>query len=187
LEDFMPTNRERLLTLIRERAYTPGEVTLSSGAKSDFYIDGKMLEVSPEGAHLIGEALYELIEGLGTPIDAVGGLAVGAVPLVTSAVISCYHHGRQIEGFFVRAEAKEHGTRKTIEGRLPDQARVVIVDDVVTSGKSVMQALEAARQRGAAIVAVLAIVDREAGAKEFFARQGIRYEAVFTRRDVVRN
>jgi len=180
----MPTTRERLLHLIRARAYREGEVTLASGRKSDFYIDGKMIEISPEGAHLIGEVLYERIREI--KVAAVGGLAVGAVPLVTSIVISAYHHGGGIEGFFVRGEAKSHGTMKVIEGYLPNPGdRIVVVDDVITSGKSVMKAIEAVKERGAEIAAVLAIVDRDAGARQFFESQGYRYESIFTKQDVL--
>jgi orotate phosphoribosyltransferase len=179
----MPTNRDRLLSLIRERAYKRGEVTLASGAKSDFYIDGKMIEVSPLGAFLVGEVLFEEIAGL--EIDAAGGLAVGAVPLVTSLVISCHHHGRNIEGFFVREEAKSHGTRKVIEGLLPAKARVAIVEDVVTSGGSSLKAIEAVEAQGAKVVAVISIVDRDAGAKAAFAQRGIDYRPVFSKQGVI--
>ena len=180
----MPNIRERLLHLIRTRAYREGEVTLASGRKSDFYIDGKMIEVSPEGAFLIGEALYERLRDMNAV--AVGGLAVGAVPLVTSIVISAHHQGGRIEGFFVRGEAKSHGTMKVIEGYVPKRGeRVVVVDDVITSGKSVMKAIEAVRECGAEIAGVLAIVDRDAGGRQFFESQGLRYESIFTKQDVL--
>jgi orotate phosphoribosyltransferase len=180
----MPTNREKLLSLIQNRAFMRGEVKLSSGQKSDFYVDGKMIEMHPLGAYLIGEALFEQVEGMG--VNAVGGLAIGAVPLVTSLAVSCHLHGRDdIEGFFVREEAKSHGTMKTIEGKLPEGARVVIVDDVVTSGNSVLKAVEAVEGKGATVVAIVAIVDRDAGAKEFFAAKGYRYESIFTKQDVL--
>lgn len=175
--------RDRLLTLIRERAYREGEVTLASGQKSNFYVDGKMFEVSPEGAYLVGEVIYERIAQL--DIDAVGGLAVGAVPMVTSIAISCWHHGKSLEGFFVRESAKSHGTMKTIEGKLPEKARVLMVDDVVTTGGSIFKAIEAAESRGATVVLVLAIVDRDAGAAELFASRGYRYESIFSKADVI--
>ena len=179
----MPTNREKLLSLIQDRAFVRGEVTLSSGRKSDFYVDGKMIEMSPEGAYLIGEVLFEQIKD--HDINAIGGLAVGAVPVVTSVAVSCYHHGKDVEGVFVRAEPKAHGTKKTIEGRLPENARVVVVDDVVTSGKSIMTAIEAIEERGGKIVLVLSIVDRDAGAREFFASQGYTYESIYSKQDVL--
>lgn len=175
--------RERLLSLIVERAYTPGEVTLASGRTSNFYIDGKLIEVSPEGAFLIGEVAWERIRDL--DVNAVGGLAVGAVPMVTSIAISCWNHGKELDGFFVRDAAKSHGTRKTIEGVLPENARVLLVDDVITSGGSTLKAAEAVEERGGKVVRVLAIVDRDAGAAELFASKGYEYDAVFSKEDVL--
>lgn len=180
---FVERNKERLLALIQERAFLPGDVVLSSGAKSSFYVDGKMVAMMPEGAHLIGEVVYDHIKDM--DFDAIGGLAVGAVPMVTSIAISCYNNGRDAEGFFVRVEAKSHGTKKLIEGRLPEHARVIIVDDVVTSGKSVMQAIEACESAGATVILVLSVVDRQAGAHEMFESCGYRYESIFTKEDVM--
>ena len=176
-------DRERLLDLIRERSYLEGEVILSSGEKSDFYVNGKMVAMMPEGAHLIGEVVYDHIKDM--EFDAIGGLAVGAVPMVTSIAVSCYHHGRNAEGFFVRVEAKSHGTKKIVEGLLPKHAQVIIVDDVVTSGKSVMKAIEAVEAENGEVVLVLAIVDRQAGAEELFRENGYKYQSIFTKEDVM--
>jgi orotate phosphoribosyltransferase len=175
--------RERLLSLIRERSFRQGTVTLSSGQTSDFYVDGKMIELMPEGAFLIGEAVFEEIKDL--DVDAIGGLAVGAVPMVTSAVISCHHHGKSIEGFFVRAEAKGHGTRKVVEGLLPPKSKVVVVDDVITTGKSVLQAIAAVEEQGSSVALVLSVVDRQAGAEEFFRQKGYPYRCIFTKEQVM--
>ncbi len=175
------TNRKRLFQLISERAFVRGEVTLASGAKSDFYIDGRMVAVAPESAYLIGEVLFEELQDL--EFDAVGGLAVGAVPLTTALVISCHHHDRPVEGFWVRAQAKEHGMQKQIEGRLPENASVVILEDVVTSGGSSLKAIEAVEAAGARVVAIVALVDREAGAREMFAERGYHYQPLFTKQD----
>src|SRR5579872_5507059 len=114
--------REQLLSLIQQRALTRGPITLASGQVSDFYLDMKMIEMSPLGSHLIGEVMFDLMGDL--KIDAVGGLAVGAVPMVSSIVECCYRKKREIEGFFVRSEIKTHGTMKKIEGRL-DRKSVV--------------------------------------------------------------
>lgn len=185
-EPHMTTNRDRLLALIRERALLRGDVVLASGQKSSFYVDGKMIEVSPLGAYLIGEVIFDEIAEL--DIDAIGGLAVGAVPVVTSIMVSCHNHGREhMEGFFVREEPKSHGTKKLIEGQLPENARVVIVDDVVTSGGSVLKAVEAAEERGAEVVLILSIVDRNAGATELFASKGYEYKAIFKKEEVLEN
>jgi orotate phosphoribosyltransferase len=173
----------QLLQLLKERSFqSGGEFRLASGDLSDYYIDGKMTEVFSAGAHLIGEVLYERTTNL--DIDAIGGLEVGAVPLTTAAVISYHLRGRQMEGFWVRDSVKSHGTQKRIEGRLDRDSRVVIVDDVITRGSSVVKAVEAVRAIGCEVVQVLAIVDRLRGAEELFRQYGIgAYQSVFTVRD----
>ena len=182
-ERAMTDTEQRLLDILKQRSFkraAPGEsFTLTSGEKSEYFIDGKMTAVSSAGAELIGEVLYEWTKDLG--IDAIGGLQVGAVPLVTSAVISYARHGRPIEGFWVREEVKSHGTKKQIEGGLKPGMRVVIVDDVFTRGGSALKATQAAREFGCEVVLVLALVDRLRGARALFREHGIEnYERVFT-------
>jgi orotate phosphoribosyltransferase len=134
------------------------------------------------GAHLIGEVLYERTRSLG--IDAIGGLAVGAVPIATAAVVSYHRHGLTMEGFWVRDKMKEHGTQKLIEGNLQPGMRVAIVGDVFTKGTSALKAAETVKLHGCEIVIVLAIVDRLHGAEELFRANGIaNYQSVFTIRD----
>ena len=169
----------RLLELLKERSFRRGDFRLASGETSDYFIDGKMTAVHSEGAFLIGEVLYERLRD--TAFDAIGGLQVGAVPLITAAVIACHRHGRPVEGFWVRDEVKDHGTQKRIEGGLKEGSRVVIVDDVFTKGGSSMKAVEAARQAGCEVVLVIALVDRLQGARERFRQNGIEdCRAVFT-------
>jgi orotate phosphoribosyltransferase len=173
---------QQLLGVLSSLSFRKGDFTLVSGAKSNYYIDGKMSEVNPKGAYLIGEVLFNRIRQLG--VDAIGGLAVGAVPLVTATVISSHHHRQPIEGFWVRDEVKSHGTKKLIEGGLKPGSRVVIVDDVITKGGSSLKAVNAVRESGCEVVLVLALVDRLAGARELFAENGItNFEAVFTIRE----
>ena len=176
-------HRARLLELLARRCLRRGDVTLASGEQSDIYIDGKMIQMHPEGAHCIGEVLYRETEH--DEFDAIGGLAVGAVPMITSFVMSCYHHEREVEGFFVRDKVKDHGTKKQIEGRVREDDRVVIVDDVVTSGGSIVKAITPVMEAGARVVLVLSIVDRGRGAAELFASRGIPYRCVFTKEDVI--
>src|SRR5581483_6505700 len=109
-----------------------------------------------------------------------GGLAVGAIPLVTSTMVVCHQHALSLEGFWVRNEVKDHGTKKLIEGRLPPNARVVVVDDVITSGESVEKAIRAVEAAGGTVVKVICLVDRQRGAKERFDRVGYLYEPLFT-------
>ena len=159
------------------------EVVLASGATSDYYIDGRMVAVCPEGAHLIGEVLYDHLREF--EFNAIGGLATGAIPLVTSAVISCYHHGRDVEGFWVRDNPKSHGAQRRIEGNLPESARAVIIDDVITSGGSALKAAQAVQEAGGQIVRVVAVVDRQSGAQELLAEHGHRYDWIFNRDDLL--
>ncbi len=178
----MSTAETQLLQLFKDRSFKRGTFRLASGDTSGYYIDGRTTAVFSEGAALIGEVIYERTTGLN--IDAIGGLAVGAVPLTTAAVISYHQHGQKMEGFWVRDEAKDHGTRKLIEGNLKPTARVAIVDDVFTKGTSALKAARAVQAIGCEVVLVLAIVDRLQGAKQLFDNEGIaNYQSIFTIRD----
>lgn len=182
----MTDKEKRLLELLKTRSFKrakPGErFRLASGESSDYFIDGKMTVVSPQGARLIGEVIYDRTKD--AKLDAIGGLQVGAVPLATAAVIAYHDHGRDIEGFWVREEVKSHGTQKKIEGGLRPGMRVAIVDDVFTKGGSALKAVEAVRELGCHVVLVLALVDRLCGAEELFKRNDISdYRCVFTIRD----
>jgi len=178
----MSETEKQLLELLKERSFRRGTFRLASGGTSDYYIDGRMTEVFSKGAHLIGEVLYERTKDL--RIDALGGLAVGAVPLTTAAVISYHLHGRPMEGFWVRDKAKSHGTQKLIEGNLAPGTRVVILDDVITEGKSSLKAIQEVREQGCEVVRVLALVDRLQGAAQLFRGEGIAdFQSVFTIRD----
>jgi orotate phosphoribosyltransferase len=170
-----------LLDLLKARSFTRGAFKLASGKTSTYYVDGKSTAVFSKGAHLIGEVIFEQTREL--PIDAIGGLEMGAVPLATAAVIAYHHHGRNMEGFWVRDKAKDHGTKKTIEGKLERGSSVVIVDDVITSGSSAFKAVEEVRKNACKVVLVLAVVDRLQGAEEFFRAKEIPYRSVFTIRD----
>lgn len=179
----MTEAEQRLLELLKVRSFkraAPGELfTLVSGEKSEYFIDGKMTAVSSEGAALIGEVLYERTKDLN--LDAIGGLQVGAVPLVTAAAVAYHRHGRAIEGFWAREEAKAHGTRKQVEGGLKPGMRVAIVDDVFTKGGSALKAAQAAQAFGCEVVLVLALVDRLRGARALFREHGLtNYDRVFS-------
>jgi orotate phosphoribosyltransferase len=178
----MSENETLLLQLLKARSFQRGSFRLASGDTSDSYIDGRTTSVFSEGAYLIGEVLYEQTHNL--DIDAVGGLEVGAVPLTTAAVISYHRHGRRMEGFWVRDKVKSHGTQKLIEGNLKAGARVIIVEDVITRGSSVLKAVEVVQEHGCKVAGILALVDRLHGAGELFRQKGIEgYRSVFTIRD----
>jgi orotate phosphoribosyltransferase len=181
----MSEHEQQLLQLLKERAFRRGTFRLASGATSDYYIDGKMVEVFSRSARLIGEILYERTKDL--DIAAIGGLEVGAVPLAAAAVISYDLHGRAMEGFWVRDAVKDHGTRKLIEGNLQEGSRVVIVEDVITRGGSTLKAIQGVRALHCEVVRVLALVDRLAGAADLLREHGIGeeiYQPVFTIRDL---
>lgn len=178
----MSTEETRLLQLLKDRSFKRGQFRLTSGDMSNYYIDGKMTQVFSGAVPLVGEILYQRTKDL--DIDAIGGLEVGAVPLITAAVFSYDLHGRNMEGFWVRDEAKSHGTKKLVEGNLQRGSRVVVVDDVITRGSSAAKAVEGVRKMGCEVVLVIALVDRLQGAEELFRQQGIEnYVSVFTIRD----
>jgi orotate phosphoribosyltransferase len=179
----MSDAEKQLLQLLKARSFQLGDFRLASGDRSNYYIDARMTVVCSEGAHLIGEILFDYTKDLS--VDAIGGLEVGAVPLTTAAVLSYHLHGRNMEGFWVRDEAKKHGTKKIIEGSLKERARVVIVDDVFTRGTSALKAIQAVRNIGCDVVMVLAIVDRLVGAEQLLRDNGVEnYRSVFTIHDL---
>jgi orotate phosphoribosyltransferase len=181
-EQSMTDREEQLLALLKERSFRRGTFRLASGDTSDYYIDGRMTVVFSRAARLVGEVLYERTQDLA--FDAIGGLAVGAIPLVTAAVIGCDLHSRKMEGFWVRDKVKDHGTQKLIEGNLKPGSRVVIVDDVITRGNSSLAAIQAVRSINCEVVRVLSLVDRLCGAEQLFRENGITdYQAIFTIRD----
>lgn len=175
--------RTRLFELLRERAFAEREVTLSSGAKSSFYIDCKQVSLDAEGACLIGELFYALIEEIAPRAVAVGGLTLGADPLATATSIASFHAGRPRSAFLVRKEPKGHGTNQWVESaRLAPGAEVVILEDVVTTGAATLKAIERARLTGLTVVHALALVDRLEGGREAVTNE-TPLTALFTRRD----
>ena len=178
----MTETLQQLRDLLATRSIKHGSFRLASGAMSTYYMDARLTEVCSQGAYLIGEAIYQHTSHLA--FDALGGLATGAIPLTTAAVISYHHHGRSVEGFWVRDKVKEHGTQKLVEGNLQPGARVVIVDDVITQGGSSLKAIKAVQDMGCEVVLVLALVDRLQGAAQLFAANGItQFQSVFSLRD----
>ena len=174
-------SRARLAEIIRKRSFGRGEITLASGRKSDFYFNLKPTMCDPEGAALLAELTYEALKD--DRLDFIGGLEMGAVPLAGAIAQLSWIKGHPIAAFFVRKKPKEHGARLSIEGLMPGETlagkRVVIVEDVTTTGGSAMKAVEAVRDAGAEIAFVLTIVDREEGATEAFAAQSLAFRAIY--------
>ena len=185
----MPTSRKRsgfplrtkVFNLIRAKSFAKGKFVLVSGKESDYYLDMKPTMFDPEGANALSEMVLDELEDV--EVDYVGGLALGAVPLISTITMLSHQRNRPLPGFFVRKEVKDHGTKKLVEGLSNADAlkgkRVVILDDVTTTGGSAMTAVEAAQQSGATVVLVLSIVDREEGAAEFYKQRNIPFEYLF--------
>lgn len=170
-----------LRELIRARSFRLGKFTLVSGAESDLYFNLKPTMMDPRGAHLSARAFLARIAP--EQVDYVGGLEMGAVPVIASVAAISDADGTPVKTFFVRKEAKKHGTRDVIEGLGPDEslegARVLIADDVATTGGSIMKAVEAARGAGATVDIALVLVDRQEGAEESLREHGVRLLSVF--------
>lgn len=179
----LAAQRARLLELLRSRAFAEREVTLSSGLKSNFYIDCKQVSLHPEGAALIGELFHAAIDALAPDAVAVGGLTLGADPLATATSVVSFQRGRPRAAFIVRKEPKGHGTNQWVESAgLPAGSKVVILEDVVTTGASTLRAIERARGAGLDVVHALGLVDRLEGGREAVEAQA-PLSTLFTRRD----
>lgn len=171
--------RSRLKELYLARAVSFGTFTLASGQTSSYYINSKKVLFHSEAIALLGELLYEATRDL--PIQAIGGLEIGAIPMSAAAAMSYHQHGRAIEGFFVRKEAKGHGSKQRLEGEVKAGDSVVVIDDVLTTGGSVVQAIQEVEKLGARVSRVVCVVDRLQGAREALA--GYDFRPLFTIRD----
>jgi orotate phosphoribosyltransferase len=177
----MSSEARRLLReLYKERAFSFGRFTLASGKESTYYINSKKAIFNAEAVALLGEVLWEMTRDLN--VQAAGGLEVGAIPMAVAMAARYHREGRALEGFFVRKQAKTHGSRERIEGVLPPGARVAVLDDVLTTGGSVMQAVAEVELAGAYVAAVICIVDRLEGAQDLLVPR-YNYLSIFTIRD----
>lgn len=161
-----------LLRLLHERSIQHGEFTLASGARSTYYIDARPTTMSAEGLHLIGRLGVAAIRARGWEPAAVGGLTMGADPVAYAVALASRAAPPVIDAFSVRKEAKGHGTKRRIEGNFPEAAAVVVVEDVITSGGSAIQAIAAVEAAGGRVVGVLAVVDREQGGRATLVERG---------------
>lgn len=157
----MVSAREELLRMLAEKSFRLGNFKLSSGGTSDYYIDCRLTTLDAKGALLTGETVLQEIQSRGWNADAIGGLTMGADPVVVATSVISAQQGKAVNGFLVRKAEKSHGTGQRIEGFREKPARVVIVDDVCTTGASTIQAIEAAREYGFEIAGVLCLVERE--------------------------
>lgn len=174
--------RQLLLDLFCQLAYIEGEFVLSSGQRSSYYINGKQVTLHPQGALAIGRLL---LSHLLLDTEAVAGLTLGADPIVTAVSVISALENRPIPALIIRKEAKGHGTRAYIEGpSLPAGANVVVLEDVVTTGQSAMNAVECLRSADYQVEQVIALVDRQQGGAELYASAGLKFQAVFTIQEI---
>jgi orotate phosphoribosyltransferase len=183
----MSSAREQLLELLATNSFRLGEFTLSSGGKSDYYIDCRTTTLHAHGAELTGRVFLDLIQQRAWQPRAVGGLTMGADPIVVATSVISAQAGSPIHGFLVRKAEKAHGMGRRVEGFQEKGARVVILDDVCTTGSSTVQAIEAAREFGFNVVGVACLVERlEAGGRPAVekAAEPAPFISVFTSNDV---
>jgi orotate phosphoribosyltransferase len=172
--------RARLLELFRLRAFAVGKFRLASGKESSYYVNSKKILFNGEAVSLLAEVLYDLTREL--DLQAIGGPEVGAIPIAAALAMRYYQAGRVVEGFFIRKQAKTHGSQELVEGLLHPGDRVAVVEDVVTTGESVLKAIQEVERAGGQVVAVTCLVDRLEGGRERLTPR-YHYLPVFTIRD----
>jgi orotate phosphoribosyltransferase len=180
------TDREQLKQIILELSYEKRRVTLASGRESDFYFDGKQTTLHAVGGLLVGKLFHEAIKDV-EGVQAVGGITLGADPIATATSIAAYLSGKPLHAFIIRKEPKGHGTGQWLEGRknLPPGTKVVIVEDVVTTGGSSMKAVNRAKEEGLEVLGIVSLVDREEGGRENIEAEGYWLKTIFTKSDLV--
>jgi orotate phosphoribosyltransferase len=175
--------KARLLELLKEKALKVGKFVLSSGKESDYYLDERVVTLSSEGAYLTARVMLDMLKDV--EVDAIGGMTLAADPIASAIAGISYAEGRPIDGFIVRKEPKGHGTGKQVEGPITKGLRVVITDGTMTTGGSLLKAIEALENEGCLVVKVLILIDRLEGGKEFLQSKGYDVSSVFTRDDLL--
>ncbi len=176
-----PAEWEQLRTLIAGLAVIRKPIVLASGKQANYYIDGRLVTLSPEGAYLVARALLDKLSDV--EFDAIAGPTIGADPIAGAVAAVSYQAGKPVRGLLVRKEPKSHGTGRMIEGQVEPGLRVVVVDDTVTTGGSLFDSIAKLEAEGCRVVAVTAIVDRLEGAAERFAERGYSFVPLVTVRD----
>jgi len=177
IREALAADRATLLQIIKDKAIVHGRVTLSSGAEADYYVDLRRITLDGEAAPLVGRVMRDLVSDLA--FDAVGGLTLGADPVATAMLHAAAEADRRLDAFVVRKAGKAHGLQQRIEGPSIQGRRVLVVEDTSTTGASPLEAVTAAREAGAEVVAVATIADRATGAAERFAEAGLEYRFVY--------
>lgn len=174
-------DRQKLIGLFHERALKFGDFTLASGKKSTYYLDGKQISLHSIGLRLVSQGLLELLHDM--EFSAIGGMTIGADPIVGGVLVAAAESGRSLDGFLVRKEAKGHGTQKYVEGPVRPGSKVVVIDDVVTTGGSSIQAVDRIVEFGCEVVCVVGIVDRKEGGASNFAAKGLKFRSLLSIED----
>lgn len=174
-------DKTALTGLFRERALKFGDFTLASGKKAAYYLDGKQITLHSKGLRLVSQGLLELLDA--EHVQAVGGMSIGADPIVAGVLCAAAAQGRELLGFLVRKESKGHGTNKFVEGPVQPGMKVAIVEDVVTTGGSSLLAIDRVREFGCEVVQVLAIIDRMEGGAQNFAARNLPFKSLLTIQD----
>ena len=170
--------KKKLFDLLNKEALKRGSFTLSSGKKSNYYLDGRVITLSPQGAYLAANIILDMIADRG--LDAAGGPTLGADPIVGALAAISYMNGRPIKTFIVRKQAKEHGTQRQVEGpALKEGDKVILLDDVATTGKAIIEAKQALDKIGVIASEAIVIVDRNEGANENLSAAGLKLESIF--------
>jgi orotate phosphoribosyltransferase len=176
--------RQQLIALIRQRSFKTGDFTLASGQKSTFYFDLKNTMCHPVGGRLIAELMLDIITDHHFPVEAIGGMEMGALPITFHIQSLAMQHGKPINAFFVRKQAKDHGSKQLVEGILEPNSNVIIVEDVTTTGGSAMKSIEAVQaEKQAIVVAVISILNRTQGADQLFAEKNIPFFSLVRKED----
>ena len=176
-------SKDSLISLFRQKALKFGQFTLASGKQATYYLDGKQVTLDAEGARLVAEGILDLLASAGPMPAAVGGMSIGADPITAAVVTMSAVRNTPIAGFMVRKESKGHGTNRYIEGPVQPGSDVVIVEDVVTTGGSSLEAIKRCEEFGLKVTRVIAIIDRMEGGREAFTQRGYRLESLLTIRD----
>lgn len=174
------TDHESLVQLLAQKSVKRGRFTLASGKVSDIYIDVRMTSMSPEGLSQIGPLALQAIRATGWSVDSIGGMTLGADPIAYAISYTSSLHGPSLRAFTVRKDTKLHGTGKLIEGPFSKGDNVAIVEDVITTGNSALQAIETVKSSGGYVQGVLALVDRKEGGREAIEREGYHVIALIT-------
>jgi orotate phosphoribosyltransferase len=181
----LPTLQKELLSLLHQKSVRFGKFTLASGKKSDFYVDARQTTLHARGSFLIASLI---LQRLHSDVVAIGGPVTGAIPIVGSTTLLSSQKGRNIHGFMVRKEAKGYGAQNWIEGRenMPAGSSLCVVEDTVTTGGSLLKAIQKLEEAGYKVIQTISVVDRQEGARELIEGAGFSFEAIVTREDLER-